>query len=98
MSIMPRNRKIGTIILVVMVGLLLGAYLNQLVSMLLPAGNVVRTIFCSAITFGLGDFLSNKPLLLDLAAIKLQVGFQFQFSLLSAVGIAVSLYLFRWYE
>jgi hypothetical protein len=98
MAIMPKNRKIGTMILVVLLGLIVGAYLNQFIGMLLPEGNVIRTLFTSCIRFGVGDFVSNKPLLIDLSAIRLQFGFQFELSLLSIVGIALSLYFFRWYE
>jgi len=98
MAIMPKNRKIGTLVLVVLLGLIMGAYLNQFIGMLLPEGNVIRTLFTSSIKFGVGDFVSNKPVLIDLAAIRLQLGFQFEFSLLSAIGIFLSLYFFRWYD
>ncbi len=99
MAIMPRERKIGTMILVVVVGILIGSYLNTLLVALLPQGNVVKTFFTyNFISFGVGDFASNKPLLIDLDAIKFQFGFQLKFSLLSIIGLFISLYLFRWYE
>jgi hypothetical protein len=98
MAIMPKNRKIGTLVLVVLLGLIIGAYLNQFIGMLLPEGNVIRTLFTSSIRFGVGDFVNNKPLLVDLSAIRLQLGFQLELSALSILGIALSLYFFRWYD
>ena len=98
MAIMPRNRKMSTMVLVVLLGLLIGSYLNLFFTLLFPEGNVVRLLFTSSLPFGIGDFANNKPLLIDLRAIRLQLGFQVDFSLLSFAGIAVSLYLFRWYE
>jgi hypothetical protein len=41
---------------------------------------------------------SDKPVLVDLNAIKFQIGYMFKFSLLSIIGIFVSLYFFRWYR
>jgi hypothetical protein len=98
MALIPRNRKLGTMVLVVLLGLLIGSYLNLFARLLLPEGNVVRTVFTSALTFGVGDFVHNKPVLIDLQAIRFQFGLQLEFSLLSIAGIFVSLYFFRWYE
>jgi hypothetical protein len=98
MAIIPRNRKISTMVLVVLLGLLIGSYLNLFFTLLLPEGNVVRLLFTSSLPFGVGDFVNNKPVLIDLRAIRMQFGFQIDFSLLSFAGIGVALYLFRWYE
>lgn len=98
MAIMPKNRKTGTLVLVVLVGLIVGAYVNVFLQALLPEGNVVRMLFTTPLTFGVGDFINNKPLLVDLAAFRFQFGLQFDFSLMSLVGIVFGLYLFRWYE
>lgn len=98
MAIMPKSRKLGTMVLVVLLGLIIGAYLNQFIRMLLPEGNVIRMLFTSSVKFGVGDFVNNKPLLIDLAAIRLQLGFQFELSALSVAGVFLSLYFFRWYD
>jgi hypothetical protein len=45
-----------------------------------------------------GDFVHNKPVLIDLNAIKFQFGFQMKFNLLSILGVFMSLYLYRWYK
>ena len=98
MAIALKERNFGTLLLIVIVGILIGSYLNLLVAHLPGGENVVKTFFTQCITFGVGDFTNNKPLLIDFYAIKFQFGFQFKFSLLSIMGIVVGLYFFRWYK
>ena len=98
MAVPMKEKRISTLILVIIVGILIGSYLNAIVEMLPGGSNVVKTFFTYSIPFGIGDFIHNKPVLLDLSAIKFQIGFQVRFSLLSIIGIFVSLYFFRWYK
>ena len=98
MAVPLKEKRTSTIVLVVIFGILIGSYLNTIVKMLPGGDNVVKTFFTYSIPFGIGDFVNNHPILLDLYAIKLQFGFQFQFSLLSIIGVFISLYIFRWYR
>jgi hypothetical protein len=98
MAIQLKDKKISTMLLVVVIGILIGSYLNSIVEMLPGGGSVVKTFFTFSIPVGIGDFVNNKPVLIDLNAIKFQVGFMFKFSLLSIIGIFISLYFFRWYR
>jgi|WetSurMetagenome_2_1015567.scaffolds.fasta_scaffold00077_22 hypothetical protein len=99
MAIGLKDRNFWTLVLVVIVGILIGAYLSTLFALIPGGNNVVKTFFTyNFISFGVGDFANNKPLLIDLAAIKFQLGFQMKFNLLSIIGVFVSLYLFRWYK
>ena len=118
MTIGLKEKNFGTLILVVIVGLLIGGYLNSLVSAVIPGkSNVVKTFFTTNIKFGIGDFgesnLVNldiedpsqkknekilRPLVIDLNAIKFQLGFQIKISFLSIIGLFLSLYIFRWYR
>jgi len=92
-----KDRSLSALIVTIIVGVIIGSFLNSFV-MALPGGtNVVKTFFTHSISFGIGDFVNNKPLLIDLAALKFQIGFMVRFSLLSLIGLVVSLYLFRWY-
>ena len=84
-------------VLIVLIGILIGSYLNTLVEMI-PGENVVKTFFTFSIPFGIGDFANNNPVLIDFNAVRFQLGFQIRFSLLSLVGILMSLYFFRWYK
>jgi hypothetical protein len=96
MAIMLKERNVGTLILVVIIGILIGSYLNMLVGMIPVGENVVKTFFTyNFINFGAGF---PSPIILDLWAVKFQIGMQMKFSLLSIIGIIVSLYFFRWYK
>ncbi|MFP4163124.1 MAG: DUF4321 domain-containing protein [Chitinispirillaceae bacterium] len=98
MAIPLKEKRISTLILVVLVGILIGSYLNAAIQMLPGGENVVRTFFTYTVPFGIGDFENNNPVLVDLNAIRFQLGFQIKFSLLSILGIVLSLYFFRWYK
>jgi len=92
-----KDRKFGTLVLIVLLGIVMGAYMSALVKMLLPGGgNVVKTFFTSALLFGVGG--PTTPINVDLIAIKFQFGFQFEFTMLSILGVFLSLYFFRWYR
>lgn len=98
MAIQLKEKRASTLVLVVIIGILIGSYLNSFVEMLPGGENVVKTFFTYSIPVGIGDFVNNKPVLVDLNAIKFQIGFMFKFSLLSIIGIFISLYFFRWYR
>jgi hypothetical protein len=98
MAVPLKEKRISTLVLVVLAGILIGSYLNSIIEILPGGDNVVKTFFTYSIPFGIGDFVNNKPVLIDLHAIKFQFGFMIRFSLLSIIGIFVSLYIFRWYR
>lgn len=93
-----KDRSLSGLIVTIVMGVIIGSFLNTFVEALPGGANVVKTFFTKSVTFGIGDFINNKPLLIDLAAIKFQIGFMVRFSLLSLIGLVVSLYLFRWYR
>ncbi len=95
MAVGLKEKNLSTLVLVVIVGILIGSYLNSLIGMI-PGDNVVKTFFTyNFINFGIGF---PSPLLIDLNAIKFQAGIQMKFSLLSVIGVFLSLYFFRWYK
>jgi hypothetical protein len=93
-----KDKPLSALVFFVVIGIVIGSYLNSFLEMLPGDTNVVKMIFTWSHPLGIGDFANNKPLLLDLGAIKLQLGFQLRFSFMTIVGIAVSLYMFRWYR
>ena len=93
-----KDKSLPALILFLIIGIVIGSFLNGIVAILPGGASVVKTFFTYTVPFGIGDFVNNKPLLIDLAAIKFQVGFQIKFSLLSIIGLIVSLYMFRWYR
>jgi hypothetical protein len=98
MSGLLKERSLAALIITIILGIVIGSYLNGLVQMLPGGTTVVKTFFTYSIPFGVGDFVQNKPMLIDLGALKFQMGFQIKFSLMSLIGLIVSLYLFRWYR
>jgi hypothetical protein len=95
MAVGLKEKNITTLVLVVIVGILIGSYLNSLIAMI-PGDNVVKTFFTyNFINFGAGY---PNPILIDLNAIKFHFGVQMKFSLLSVIGVFLSLYFFRWYK
>jgi hypothetical protein len=93
-----KDKPLGALILIVIIGIIIGSYLNSILEMLPGGGNVVKTFFTYSIPVGIGDFVHDKAMFVDLAAIKFQFGFQIKISLMSIIGLIVSLYLFRWYR
>jgi hypothetical protein len=98
MAALLRDKSFSAFVFFILIGIILGSYLNSLMGMLPGGTNVVKTFFTFSIPIGIGDFVNNNPMLIDLHAIKLQLGFQLRISLMTVIGIIVSIYLFRWYR
>jgi hypothetical protein len=92
MAVQLKDKKFGTLVLVVLLGIIIGAFLNALILMLPGGDNVFKTFFTYTIQFGL-DGID-----IDLYAIRFQFGLQLRFSLMSIIGVFLSLYFFRWYK
>jgi len=93
-----KDKKLSTLVLAILLGIVLGSYFN-LIFQLLPDGNVVKDFFTyNFINFGIGDFENGNPVLIDLAAIKFQFGFHIKLSFMSFIGVLISLYTLRWYR
>ncbi len=97
MAVALKEKNIATMILVVVVGILIGSYLNYLIIALIPGSNNVVKNFFSFYFINLNLGFPN-PWLIDLNAIKFQLGMQMKFSVLSIIGVFLSLYFFRWYK
>ncbi len=96
MAVNLKEKNFTTLVLVVIVGILIGSYLNSLIGMIPGGESVFKSFFTyNFIDFGIGY---PKPLLINLDAIKFQIGIEMKFSLLSILGVFLSLYFFRWYR
>ncbi len=98
-----KDRKLGTLVLIVLLGIIMGAFMSALVEKLPGGENVVKTFFTYPVEFGLGEAKdgcpgSYHPIPINLIAIKFQFGIQFKFTMLSIIGVFLSLYFFRWYR
>jgi hypothetical protein len=91
-----KDRKVGTLALIVLFGIMMGAFVSKLVEALVAGRkNVVSTFFTYPLKFGVGY---PEPFNVDLLAVQFQFGFQFEFTMLSILGVFLSLYFFRWYR
>jgi hypothetical protein len=91
-----KDRKVGTLVLIVLFGIMMGAFVSVVLEKLLPDNvGVVKTFFTHAVMFGIGY---PNPFPVDLIAVKFQFGIQFKFTMMSILGVFLSLYFFRWYR
>ena len=84
------RKPTGQILLVIIIGAMLGTLLGELIGLILPAG-VVQDFFLKSASFGAG------PTTFDVKLLSLTIGFTIKLNIVGVIGIAVALYLFRWY-
>jgi hypothetical protein len=90
------EKPLSTLVFVVIIGMIIGAVLGQAIGNLLPESTPKSFLLGSyAPSFG---FSESGPFLIDLYVIKIKMGLQFTFNIISLVGMALSVYLFRWYK
>lgn len=88
------SRKASTIVIISIVGLVLGSFLSG--ALLAMPDSVVKTTF--TYPFEIISIGYPNPLLIDLVIFKFQIGIQLQLTLLSFVGLGISLWMYRWFE
>ena len=64
MAVPLKEKRISTLIIVVLIGILIGSYLNSIVKMLPGGESVVKTFFTYSIPFGVSDFVTISQSLL----------------------------------
>jgi len=96
MSKMPgKEKSLGLLVLVVFVGLVIGSVLGQLVGAFLPESTPKAFLLGSySPSFGFDD----DAMLINLYVIKLKLGLQFTFNIMGLIGLAIAVYMFRWYR
>jgi hypothetical protein len=61
MAIAMKEKNFWTLVLVIILGVVIGSYLNTLIRNVIPGdNNVVKTFFTTNITFGIGDFGDSR--------------------------------------
>ncbi|NIR52768.1 DUF4321 domain-containing protein [candidate division KSB1 bacterium] len=84
------KKSLGQILLVVILGAMVGTLFGELLTLLLPTG-VVKEFFLKTAHFGFG------PSKLDVTLFTITVGFTIKLNIVGLIGIAVAIYLLRWY-
>lgn len=84
-----KGRRTGTVIFIIIMGLLLGAAFGQLVAWMLPESPVKSLFLRSA-------HVMIKPFLINLVFLELTFGFTLSLNLLSIITVFVLAYLLKW--
>ena len=90
------DKKVSTLILITLVGFIIGSYLSLLIGMIPVESNVVKELFMYnflPISIGYPD-----PVIVDIDAIGFQFGFKLKINVMSIIGAAVALWIYREYR
>jgi len=79
---------------VILVGMLIGTVFSLFISFFIPEG-VVKNFFLLSKSLGFGATENNW---LDLGFIRFKIGFFFDISIVSVIGLLVSWYLLRYFK
>jgi hypothetical protein len=79
---------------VILVGMLIGTVFSLFISFFIPEG-VVKNFFLLSKSLGFGAAENNW---LDLGFIRFKIGFFFDISIVSVIGLLVSWYLLRYFK
>jgi hypothetical protein len=90
-----KDKPLSVLIFVVLIGMIVGSVLGQLIGDFLPE-STPKTFLIGSYSPSFG--FSNDAFLIDLYVIKIKLGIQFTFNIISLIGMAISVYLFRWYK
>jgi hypothetical protein len=87
---LPSKKRIGKIILVILLGAMAGTILGEVIGLVLPDG-VVKEFFITHWN------LKLDPTTLDVVLFSLTIGFTFKVNLIGFIGIGIAIYILRWY-
>ena len=88
------KKSIYFILLIIFLGCILGTALSMFIGFILPDG-VVKDFFLLSKTFGFG---ASEKGWFELGPLRLRLGFFFDISVLSIIGLFVSWYILRYFK
>ena len=86
------QKSLGTIVLTLMLGVLIGAIFSEVIGLFLSEGSVAEQLFVRYISFG------PEVTHWNLVIIDLTFGFEIHFNLMSVIGVFVASQMLRWYR
>ncbi len=86
------RKSLGTVILTVVLGVMVGAIVSDVIGLFLTEGSVAEQLFVRYISFG-PDVTHWNLVVLDLT-----FGFQIHFNLMSVIGVFIASQMLRWYR
>lgn len=95
MAVRSNNTNIAMILIITFLGLLLGSFFSVVLDSILHAFNAgkdnVLSLFTVPLTLGTPLSVGYpSPLMLDLGAVKAQIGFQLNINVMSILGVILS--------
>lgn len=87
---MRSKKSIGKVVLIILLGALFGSLLGELIGLVLPQG-VVKEFFLRTWHLKIG------PAELNAVLFSITFGFALKVNIIGAIGVAVAVYLLRWY-
>ena len=88
------NKSIIYIIIVILLGCILGTALSLLIGTIIPDG-VVKDFFILSKSLGFGHSPNNW---INLGPLRLKIGFFFDVSIVSLLGVFISWYILRYFK
>ena len=86
------QKSLGTVILTLILGVLIGAIISEVIGLFLSEGSVAEQLFVRYISFG------PEVTHWNLVIIDLTFGFEIHFNLMSVIGVFVASQMLRWYR
>jgi len=84
------RKPIGKVILMIVLGAMIGSLIGQLIGLVIPEG-VVRDFFLKSANLEFG------PAPLSLGFFSITFGFKIILNIAGLIGIAIAIYILRWY-
>lgn len=86
------HKSLGTIVLTLTLGVLIGAIVSEVIGLFLNEGSVAEQLFVRYISFG------PEVTHWNLVILDVTFGFQIHFNLMSVIGVFVASQMLRWYR
>jgi|AZIC01.1.fsa_nt_gi hypothetical protein len=87
------RKSVGTISLILFLGLIIGAVFSEIIALFLDEGTIAHELFVSE-----RELIKLDVRSLDLIVLTLTFGFSLTFNLMSVVGVFVASQMLRWYR
>lgn len=86
------RKSLGTVVLTLMLGVLIGAIVSEVLGLFLSKGSVAEQLFVRYVAFG------PEVTKWNLVILDVTFGFQIHFNLMSVIGVFVASQILRWYR
>ncbi len=87
------RKSVGTISLILFLGLIIGAVFSEIIALFLDEGTIAHQLFVSE-----RELIKLDVRSLDLVVLTLTFGFSLTFNLMSVVGVFLASQFLRWYR